>query len=303
MIKKICSLILLAFFVKVACEEKVLILTHSYNRPDFIEWQDKTFKKFLQDDFEYVVFNDARDPKMSEQIAKVCRDRAIPCIRIPQHIHSHDNASERHQDCIHYSFDTLAFKRNQLVVMVDSDIFLVRPFSIIKFMHDYDIAALPQTRPNDVLYLWPGVVFMDMRTLPHKESMNWRGGFVNGSAVDTGGQMHHYLKNNPGLKVKFIEQISLPLPRNLLCDECSKQNNFVCVHNSALLIANGNDAQAVYKLDEKAIRFLKQKNCSPIAFLLDNCFIHYYAASWWSSNDALRTKQLESYMKDLLDEN
>ena len=41
-------------------KQKILIITHNYNRPDFIEIQSATFKKFLQDDYEYVVFNDVQ---------------------------------------------------------------------------------------------------------------------------------------------------------------------------------------------------------------------------------------------------
>ena len=37
---------------------QILICTFAYNRPDFIEIQYLTFKKFLMDDFKLVVFND-----------------------------------------------------------------------------------------------------------------------------------------------------------------------------------------------------------------------------------------------------
>jgi len=42
-------------------KDKVLVLTCAFNRPDFIELQYKTFKAFLNDDYEFVVFNDANN--------------------------------------------------------------------------------------------------------------------------------------------------------------------------------------------------------------------------------------------------
>ena len=60
------------FFSLPIYSEKVLIFTYSYNRPDFIEIQEKTFKKFLKDDYEFVVFNDARYPDMQAKIRNTC---------------------------------------------------------------------------------------------------------------------------------------------------------------------------------------------------------------------------------------
>ena len=67
--KKILFILSLASYFNYSCS-KVLIITHAYNRPEFIPLQDITFKKFLKDDYEFVVFNDARDPKIKKDIYK-----------------------------------------------------------------------------------------------------------------------------------------------------------------------------------------------------------------------------------------
>ena len=46
---------------------------HNYNRPDFINIQQATFKKFLKDDYEYVVFNDATDQNLAQQYSDPCK--------------------------------------------------------------------------------------------------------------------------------------------------------------------------------------------------------------------------------------
>ena len=68
-------------------EAKVLIFTYAYNRPEFIETQYKTFKKFLLDEYEYVVFNDAIEPVLKKKIELMCEKLQIRCILIPQEIH------------------------------------------------------------------------------------------------------------------------------------------------------------------------------------------------------------------------
>jgi hypothetical protein len=80
-------LLLLMFVIVTQLESKILLFTYSYNRPDFIKIQCKTFKKFLEDDYEFVVFNDARDQNMEQKINQTCTRYGIRCIRIPQEIH------------------------------------------------------------------------------------------------------------------------------------------------------------------------------------------------------------------------
>lgn len=62
---------------------KVLIFTYSYNRPDFIEIQYRTFQNFLEDDYKFVVFNDASNVELETKINLTCKNLNIECIRIP----------------------------------------------------------------------------------------------------------------------------------------------------------------------------------------------------------------------------
>lgn len=75
-------------FFPIFAHANVLVITHSYNRPDFIEIQHRTFQKFLRDDFQFVVFNDAASEEMKSKIEDVCARLGIRCICIPQEIHA-----------------------------------------------------------------------------------------------------------------------------------------------------------------------------------------------------------------------
>ena len=72
MLRKGIVLLLLVIF-QLSFAEKILIITHAYNRPEFIEIQHLTFQKFLADEYEFVVFNDAPTDAMANQISKACQ--------------------------------------------------------------------------------------------------------------------------------------------------------------------------------------------------------------------------------------
>ena len=110
----------------------VLIMTYSFNRPDFIEIQDKTFKKFLKDDYTFVVYNDARDEEISNQIIETCNRLNLQCIRIPQAIHDapylqrwpcedNNHPSVRNSNVVQFSLNTLGFDHDGIVMIIDSD--------------------------------------------------------------------------------------------------------------------------------------------------------------------------------------
>lgn len=149
LLKKICTPILSILLIfsegSLLADTKVLIFTYAYNRPDFIEIQARTFQKFLIDDYEFVVFSDAKDPDMQRQIHEVCNRFDLRCIDVPQTIHSQpylqrfsgenwDGPAVRNSNVVQYSLDQLGFQHEGLVALFDSDMFLTRKFSFKEFM-------------------------------------------------------------------------------------------------------------------------------------------------------------------------
>ena len=261
-------LILLIFVNICSFSADVLIMTQAYNQPDFIEMQVKGFRKFLVDDYEFVVFNDAKIPTLANEIAMTCKNLGIRCIPIPQQIHTSQAAGDRHSDCIKYSLDRIGFAHEGIVCIIDSDMFLIKPFSISKFLNEFDIAAVDQFREPNIHYLWPGLVFINMKTIPNKQNINWKGGKINGIPVDTGGQTYHYVKNNPLARVEYINNYST---LKLLCPTCQKNKNLLCTHNNQILEEAGFDPTG-------PIRQLIQNENWPL--FLDFHFVHFYAGSW-----------------------
>lgn len=134
-------------------------------------WQVKTFKKFFKNEYEFVVFSDASDEKIARKIKITCDHLGVRHIRIPQTIHTkpylprpkteYQSPSYRTADAIQYSLDTLGFKHNDLVMIIDSDMFLIRDFNLREYMQGYDLAGAFQYRGNhnEIKYIERSHVF------------------------------------------------------------------------------------------------------------------------------------------------
>jgi len=286
--KKMYRLGVVLVFAFCSIQAKVLIMTYHYNRPDFIEWQHKTFQKFLKDDYEFVVFNDAKVPRLEREIVQVCEKYNIKCVRIDPEIHNrpylqrwpgeryHDPAV-RNANAVQYSLDLLGFDHQGLVVTMDSDMFLIRPFSFEKYMENTDLAGLAQSRKRGqkkVDYLWIGLALLNMETLPEKKTINFNCGKADGIPVDAGGSTYYYLRDHPEINVKNFKSST---NYHMLCDSCKRSKRYKCVHNTKKLEQLG--------FNKKEIAFL-QEGPSGAEFLLNNVMLHYGSGTNWNNQSA-----------------
>jgi hypothetical protein len=306
------SSVCIYFFTSfIFASDKVLIITHSYNRPDFIEMQDKTFKKFVQDEYEFVVFNDARDQNMANQINDMCVQCGIQCIRIPQEIHTRPylprlpkdplhRPNIRHANCTQYSLDILGFDHDGIVLIIDSDMFLTRPFHISEYMNDKDIVALIKgskgSNNKEVSYLCPALCFLRMDKLSDKRSLNFNCGRADGASVDSGGWTYFYLKKHPDLRVVgvnslwsfqlFLGNTDINRPADdKVCDEVKV----------ATYIDLG--------FNEKEIKFLLEKP-DTFEYFLDKYFLHYHGGTNHNNLSQAyhdnKTKIFNEFFEDIL---
>ncbi len=280
---------------------QVLIFTYAYNRPDFIEIQHKTFQKFLLDDYEFVVFNDAKDKELEHQIDQTCANLNIRCIRIPQTIHTYaylerlnreslNSPTVRNVNVVQYSLNTLGFDHNDIVVLLDSDLFLVKPLSVREFLHGYDLGGSKKGNGN-VSFLWHGLAFLDMRSMPNKQTLTFNCGQINGHPIDAGGYSYFYLRDNPDLKTRWFGEIH---SSSLRCDSCKKSDYSLCTHNTSKLQQEG--------FNEKQIAFLQ--SAINVEFFYKNTFLHYRGGSNWDNKKhhyhKMKTKALNTYINAIL---
>lgn len=293
---KIISKILIGiiFCVTLSSYAKVLIFTYSYNRPDFIEIQYKTFKKFLRDEYEFIVFNDAIDPKAHMEIKQMCQNYDITCIAIPQEIHTGAyNPSVRNCDVVQYSLNTLGFEHDDIIALFDSDLFLIKEFSIRDYLKGYDLFGVHQKRDH-IDYLWIGLVFLNMGTMPQKNTINFGCGAIGNTVVDAGGFSHYYLKNNPEARVAYCDGI-LYL-HDFTCNECIQNDKLSCNHNI--------DKMEKLNFSPALINLAQSGRNNIMEVYLHNTFLHYRAGTNWNNDSAhyhqRKTNLLNTFIKELL---
>ena len=266
----------------VPCFSKVLIVSHHFNRPEFIDIHLKTFKAFLEDDFEYVVFNDAAQEDMRIAIEQACVNNGIRCFRVPQHLHmvpGRTSPGHRHMDGIQHALNTVGYEHDGIVALIDSDMFLIKAFSIERYLKNHDIAGERQGRKNDrieIRYLSPAIAFMNMQTLPNKKTLSFEGGYVEGLACDVGAHTYYYLKNNPTVRPSYINVIHIGAWKmvDVRCNVCSNMTCTNCIKQ--LHDKNFND---------DVITFIQ--DCpDDVEFFLDHHFLHYRSGTNWNNKPA-----------------
>lgn len=225
---------------------KVRFLTFHCNRPEFIEIQAKTFKKFIQDEYEIIVFNDAKTDEGAEEIKQMCAKHAIPCVRYEQAWHRSDPINDlfrsyrfivlpghgfgdfdietisncagiRHSHVIQYALDHFGYEHDDIVVLIDGDCFPIRKTNIRKLMNGADIVgssihmALGRgwwpTGDPKYSYLWVVFTAMDMPKLPNKQDLRFHMQVYEGLIYDTGSNSWKYLHDNPQVVAKKVKPL------------------------------------------------------------------------------------------------
>jgi glycosyltransferase involved in cell wall biosynthesis len=160
----------------------IRIVTLAYNRPDFIELQLNSLKKWVKEPFEYVVYDNCPDDAIKDE----CDRLGVTCK--PIKIFSADASW-----CVGLSLDKM-WKELQhtkgKLWYVDSDMFLTDDLPNIQA----DMAYVPQHR-GEYSYPWTGLMYFNMDTLPYPEELQWAVNY-DLKGTDVGGQNHHYLRTN-----------------------------------------------------------------------------------------------------------
>ncbi len=318
--------LLLALAISSPLYPKVLIFTYAYNRPDFILLQHQTFERFLQNDYEFIVFNDATQEKEYQDIKEICESLNITCIDIPQEIHTrpylhrpecgrfmpYQQASVRNSNVVQYSLDTYGFNHDDILMLIDSDMFLIKEFNVKSFMQGYDLAGFHKSCCNDtkriqhtneiphIYYLWIGLIIIDMRSLRCKIALNVNCGFHEDIQLDAGGFSTLFLQNNRDASTRSIERICM---HELMCEKCLLKKESSCSHTKPLLLEYGFSKETITFIQNVPVLYDKNRFRNA-EFFFDNTFVHYRAGSNYnkiSEDFSIRkTKAFNTLINDLL---
>lgn len=268
---------------------RILIFTTVYNRPDFIEWQYLTFKKFLKDDYEFRVYNDANDPGLERAINAMCARLGITCIRVPQNLHTVDPccsqapASFRHGESVQFAFEHSGFAHDDIVFLIDSDEFLLHEFSIREFLGDHDIYILHD-------HMKPQLCFINMPRLNNPQTINFRAAVLEGGVfADAGYFTRFYLRDHPELKLKqgtMIWGLYRSWPIDLGLDR--KKDIAVQLNDKGYTNAEINLIKSIVNLANQT----NSTHDADIGFYEKNLFLDYkHGSDWHNPNHAIKARK------------
>lgn len=188
----------------------IKIYTFQFNDADFLEYQHKTFKRFLKQEHELICINNSYDkPHEKSAIQNKAAELGI-VHHFPQNV-DHSQGGYSHQTAIQWVWDKFIANSTDINMIVDHDMFLIRDFSPDL---NYDLTGIMQGRGEHIKYLHPGFMVIN-NTLKDRETVSFKGEVIDGHACDSGGNMHHYLQSHPDLKIKGLNLVNI----------CSEQGN------------------------------------------------------------------------------
>ena len=223
----------------------IKVYTYSHNRPDFIAHQYASMKKYIKDDFEFIVFNNERQggdpgsgysPERVQEIFRVCEELGVQCIRVEldpelQFINGHiqfqgDSFVNGGSHACAYSFTWgwkhYISKNDCISVIIDSDMFFIKDISFSEMMSGYNFSYIPCYRHvrNYVneddrgefafSYPWNGFVIADIPNMPNPQELSWGLGVFNGYSADVGSECMSYIsKYKDQLEIKYLDQMSI----------------------------------------------------------------------------------------------
>lgn len=183
------------------------IFTTVVNRPDFVVLQDKLFKKFLKNDYQFHVVDDSVEESISHEFKSICDSNNIFYYKKPVNTESL-NPAQACAAAVQWTYNELILQnhKNDLVCFFDSDMFLVDEFDVEEYLLDAVIAGLPQVR-GPITYMWNGIMFFNMpKIIEIDPYINFSDGVVEGHLTDVGGHTWYYFtKNNITMKSTDVD--------------------------------------------------------------------------------------------------
>ena len=276
------------------------VVTAVVNNPVFIEIQNATLKKYLKGEYEFIVFNDAKDfpdytngndIKIKKEIEEVCKKEGIKCINIPNEGHKRNScAATRCADSMNYILGYQK-KNPDKYLLLDSDMFLIDELDINKYIN-YDNAVVLQSRNNNsISYIWNGIYYFDMLNMKNIELLNWnccRG-------CDVGGMMQEWLKKQLGKKIPNTDEIRWTNNNYNIDKFYFLKPLSSCSWDKSELPENLKNRKKLIEFLENDIRNINGKYFCEI---YDNIFLHYRAGGNWRKEGMNMHKMMSKKLKE-----
>jgi len=287
------------------------VITCVVNNPDFIKIQHYTLNKYLKNNFEFIVFNDAKSYPHStnngninvrKEISDLCKNLNIKCIEIPN-----DYNYLKMVNCpstltgygMNFMLKYQIANPDQYLIL-DSDMFLIDYLDVNERYGKYKTGFYIQDRVFEnriVRYAWVGIVYMDMRKIKDSYLIDWG---LNYGITDCGGLTEEWV--NRQLKTNESYPTNLELSWN-------RSDNFNTEDVYLMRSMRGHcwiidDIPDNLKKNKKLCEYLNEdkRNRDNLIFseIYDGIFLHYHSGCNWRGEGIEYHKERANKLKNIL---
>lgn len=271
------------------------------NNPIFIELQYKSLKKYLDTEYEYIVFNDGKDWSDSTNfhnpiehgkiaIENKCKEFSIKYYNLPnKHHKKNTNPSDRHSDSLKLLVYYMKKNKDEYLIL-DGDMFLIDDLNIERYRQKM-CACVLQERPN-IKYIWPNLFYINMNKIKYIDDFN----------------LHLIPNNDTGsASYKWLQKY------NYLYPECVdiRHSNIQYENDDFYFIkhlwsCSWCDDEFPENLNKKEsiIKYIKEdernENGKYFVEIYDNCLFHYRGGTWLGINNIELHKKLLKKLKNII---
>lgn len=239
---------------------KVFIFSFAVNDKFPLDIMRRQFDKYMQEEFEFVLFNDAEDPQMEANINTVASHNKIKCVRVPQHVHSvKSNPSVCYAATLNWAVREYAPAHGcEVVALMHSDLFPICNASISGIIGEMMAASTVEFRligDEGITYMYPAFTIVNMARLKNPNELD----FGLDPGLDAGGRTKNFIKAHPN-EVKFLPN-----------------------HQISYFIATMAEDDPVGKYYREDLAICRKYGLS--AGWIAEGFYHYMAGSQWNSGN------------------
>lgn len=240
------------------------IYTVVYMKPEFIFMQTEYLKKYCTDNYKLWVINNGKDDATRRSIDQYCREYKAECIAFNRPPNVQEGCSQSHAVALEYALINFIKKanKNDITVIMDSDVFPFKQFSFITILNSKDIAGMYQQRmyKSGTEYVYLSAIFTMFKNSIDISNFSFHKGIG-----DTGSGTAELIQKYP---TEFI-------------------NHTAAIDIESEHIFRGEDVKKLYR---------KEYRCQFLA----NTFIHYYRGSNWAESDPKYHERKLDFVKAFL---
>lgn len=166
--------------------QRLDLITIAFNNEIVIEQQARLVKKYIKDEYNYIVADNSTDKSISLKIREFCKSNDIIYIRLPKNLLGIVSASYSHAASLNWVYQKIILTNKPTYFgFIDHDLFPIREICINKKIANEKIYGRIVTRGN-YWYLWAGLCFFKFDFIQNRK-LNFLPTTINNEYLDTGG--------------------------------------------------------------------------------------------------------------------